>query len=101
MTTTAIRATRFQCPACRSPIEGFDIAARWLVVACRRLEDHGLSVPLTAASAECLPFADATFGTVVGDSLIEHCDDPQAALREWLRVLRPGGRLILWSPNRF
>jgi O-antigen/teichoic acid export membrane protein/SAM-dependent methyltransferase len=85
----------------RLEIEGVDIAARWLVVARRRLDDHGLWVPLTAASAECLPFADASFGTIVADSLIEHCDDPSAALREWRRVLRPGGQLILWSPNRF
>ncbi len=82
-------------------IEGVDIAARWLVVARRRLDDLGLSVPLTAASAERLPWPDATFATVVADSLIEHCDDPAAALREWRRVLRPGGRLLLWSPNRY
>jgi O-antigen/teichoic acid export membrane protein/SAM-dependent methyltransferase len=82
-------------------IEGVDIASRWLVVARRRLEDRGLSVPLTVASAEKLPWPDASFATVVADSLIEHCDDPLEALVEWRRVLRPGGRLLLWSPNRF
>ena len=82
-------------------IEGVDIAARWLIVARRRLKDHGLSVPLAAASAEQLPWADATFDTVVADSLLEHLDDPARALREWARVLRPGGSLIVWSPNRF
>jgi len=82
-------------------VEGVDIASRWLVVARRRLDDHGLTVPLTAASADRLPWPDGAFGTVLADSLIEHCDDPLPALREWHRVLRPGGRLILWSPNRF
>ncbi len=81
-------------------ITAVDIAARWLVVARRRLDDHGLSVPLAAASAERLPWPDGTFATVVADSVIEHCDDPVRALREWRRVLRPGGRLVLWSPNR-
>jgi SAM-dependent methyltransferase len=82
-------------------IEGVDIAARWLVVARRRLADHGLTGTLVAASAERLPWADDQFDAVVADSLVEHLDDPAQALREWVRVLRPGGRLIVWSPNRY
>ncbi|HWE38832.1 MAG TPA: methyltransferase domain-containing protein, partial [Isosphaeraceae bacterium] len=81
-------------------ITGVDIASRWLVVAGRRLDDRGLAVPLVAASAERLPWPDGTFAAIVADSVIEHCDDPIAALREWRRLLRPGGRLVLWSPNR-
>src|SRR4051794_38444337 len=82
-------------------IEGVDIAARWLVVARRRLADHGLTGSLVAASAERLPWDDGQFDAVVADSLIEHLDDPARALHEWVRVLRPGGRLIAWSPNRY
>jgi ubiquinone/menaquinone biosynthesis C-methylase UbiE len=82
-------------------ITGVDIAARWLVVARRRLADHGLSVPLVAAATERLPWADGQFDTVVADSVLEHLDDPAPALREWTRVLRPGGRLLVWSPNRY
>jgi len=82
-------------------IEGVDIAARWLVVARRRLTDHGVKIRLTAAGAERLPWPDGTFDTIVADSLLEHLDDPGRALREWVRVLRPGGQLLLWSPNRF
>jgi SAM-dependent methyltransferase len=81
-------------------IIGVDIAARWLVVARRRLADQGFNVPLLAACAERLPWPDATFAAVVADSLLEHLDDPSEALRECLRVLKPGGRLIVWSPNR-
>ncbi len=82
-------------------IVGVDIASRWLVVARRRLADRGVSVPLIAAEAEHLPWPDETFDTVVADSVLEHLDDPSLALREWRRILRPGGRLIVWSPNRF
>ena len=82
-------------------IAGVDIAARWLVVARRRLTDHGLEVPLVAASAERLPWPDGHFDAVVADSVLEHLDAPSAAVREWARVLRPGGRLVVWSPNRF
>ena len=82
-------------------VVGVDIAARWLVVARRRLADRGLSVPLMAAMAERLPWPDGHFDTVVADSVLEHLDDPATALKEWTRVLRPGGRLLAWSPNRF
>jgi SAM-dependent methyltransferase len=82
-------------------IVGVDIAARWLVVARRRLADHGLSVPLVAASADRLPWPDGHFDTVVADSVLEHLDDAGAAVREWTRVLHPGGRLLVWSPNRY
>ena len=82
-------------------VVGVDIASRWLVVARRRLADHGLRAPLLAAEAERLPWPDATFDAVVADSVLEHLDDPARALREWRRVLTPGGTLVVWSPNRF
>jgi SAM-dependent methyltransferase len=82
-------------------IEGLDIAMRWLVVARRRLDDRGVYVPLVAASADRLPYADASFDTVVADSVLEHLDDPLSAVKEWARVLRPRGTLLVWSPNRF
>jgi SAM-dependent methyltransferase len=79
---------------------GSDIATRWLVVARRRLADRGLRVPLVGAQAERLPWPDASFDALVADSVLEHLDDPAAALAEWHRVVRPGGRLLVWSPNR-
>jgi SAM-dependent methyltransferase len=82
-------------------ITGVDVAARWLVVARRRLADHGLDVGLIAAAAERLPWPDGWFDAVVADSVLEHLDTPARALDEWVRVLRPGGRLVVWSPNRF
>jgi SAM-dependent methyltransferase len=82
-------------------IQGVDIAMRWLVIARRRMSDEGRRVSLLGGNAERLPYADASFEVVVADSLLEHLESPLLALREWARVLTPGGRLIVWSPNRF
>jgi SAM-dependent methyltransferase len=42
-----------------------------------------------------LPFPDARFDTVIANHMLYHLDDPAAALREFARVLRPGGRLTI------
>jgi SAM-dependent methyltransferase len=45
-------------------------------------------------------FADASFDGVVASHMIEHLANPVAALMEFWRVLRPGGRLVLLVPDR-
>lgn len=47
-----------------------------------------------------LPFEAASFDLVVSFEAIEHVTDPQRALDEMRRVLRPGGWLVISSPNR-
>jgi SAM-dependent methyltransferase len=46
-----------------------------------------------------LPFADGVFDTVVCSEILEHILSPDQLLREILRVLKPGGRVILTVPN--
>ncbi len=47
-----------------------------------------------------LPLADASVDTVVNFQVIEHLWDQQAFVAECLRVLRPGGELLISTPNR-
>lgn len=47
-----------------------------------------------------LPFADGCFDTVIANHMLYHVDDPVAALREFARVLRPGGRLAVATNGR-
>jgi 2-polyprenyl-3-methyl-5-hydroxy-6-metoxy-1,4-benzoquinol methylase len=51
------------------------------------------------ADVQALPFSDGDFDTVVSCETIEHVADPRQALRELARVLKPGGRLFLTTPN--
>ncbi len=81
---------------------GIDIALRWLLVARKRLDEEGLAhVRLVCGCAERLPFCDRGFDRVVAGDVIEHVGDQPATLAEAHRVLVPGGRLFLASPNRF
>jgi SAM-dependent methyltransferase len=54
-----------------------------------------------AGVGERLPFPADTFDIVLSHEVLEHVQDDQAALAEIFRVLRPGGRLILFCPNRW
>jgi SAM-dependent methyltransferase len=47
------------------------------------------------------PFRDNTFDACVSNYVVEHVADPQAHLREILRVLKPGGVYVFRAPNFF
>jgi SAM-dependent methyltransferase len=75
-------------------------------------EAHGIDVSHDALSfcrerglervrhgaAEDLPFEDGTFDLVTALDVVEHLDDDAAGLREFRRVLRPDGRILLFVP---
>lgn len=53
------------------------------------------------ADAERLPFADETFDVVHSKDSLHHMSSPERALREYRRVLRPGGTALIVEANRF
>ncbi len=57
-------------------------------------------VRFLVGDAEPLPFQDGSFDAVFAGELIEHLPDPRPGVAEFRRVLRPGGTLILTTPNR-
>ena len=64
------------------------------------LLQHHVDAPRwEVADIESIPHARGTFDTVISCETIEHVPDPRRAIRELARVLRPGGRLFLTTPN--
>ena len=61
---------------------------------------RGRHTELVHADSERLPFADASFDTVIARSLLHHLPDPDAGIREIARVLRPGGELVALDTNK-
>ena len=51
-------------------------------------------------AAKQLPFDDGSFDVVFSHEVIEHVDDDRQAAREMVRVLAPGGRIVIFCPNR-
>jgi SAM-dependent methyltransferase len=77
-------------------VTGIDQSADMLAVAARRVEGQP-NVTLREGSATSLPVADASCDRVLSVQVFEYVDDVPAALRELHRVLRPGGRVVLWD----
>ena len=88
-------------------LTGVELSRAMLAIARQRAADLGRDVDLREGDAEHLPFADASFDTVVCALSLCTIPDPAAAIAEMKRVLVPSGRLLLldhirstWPPIR-
>lgn len=85
-------------PSCQ--ITGIDRESRWIEEARKRSAETGsVSISFCQGEAEHLPFPDGTFDMVTCQTLLIHIKDPVAAIREMIRVLTPGGMLVIVEPN--
>jgi SAM-dependent methyltransferase len=82
-----LRAVGFQ------NLTGIDISEAAIALARQR------QIPnVSVMDGAQLAFADASFDVVVASDVLEHIADEQLALREWQRVLKPGGVLLVYVP---
>jgi SAM-dependent methyltransferase len=61
----------------------------------------GASASFLRMDAQRLEFPDGTFDLVLSRNLLWDLERPRQAYREWIRVLRPGGRLIVFDGNHY
>jgi SAM-dependent methyltransferase len=73
------------------------VACEISFVRARRIKARGF--PVVVAQSEALPFRSGAFELVSFMEVIEHTRSPAASLDETARVLSPGGRLALTTPN--
>jgi ubiquinone/menaquinone biosynthesis C-methylase UbiE len=80
--------------------EAVDLTPAMLRRAERRAARLGLPLVALEASAAALPFEDAHFDAVILHLILAVVPDPLAALGEVRRVLKPGGRVVVWDKMR-
>ncbi len=74
-------------------LTGIDVSEVGIAVAQQR------GIPnVSCMDGANLTFPDASFDLVVASDVLEHIEDEAQALREWTRVLKPGGKLLVFVP---
>ncbi len=62
---------------------------------------NGPGLTFRTSNAEELPFADSSFDLVHSKDSLHHMEAPERALREYKRVLKPGGNVLMVEANRY
>ena len=76
-------------------VTGVDFAPAMLAEARRKAAERTASVRFEEADAEHLPFPPASFDLAISRHVLWTLPHPEGAIDEWIRMLRPGGRLVV------
>jgi len=80
---------------------GVDTSERLIAAARKRAKERGADVRFDIARAEALPFETASFDVVIAVTVLCFVEDATTAVDEMVRVLKPGGRLIVGELGRY
>ena len=76
-------------------VTGIDFAPSMLAEARRKAAERGVAIRFEHGDAEQLTFPSQTFDLVITRHVLWTLPHPDLAIDEWIRVLRPGGRLVI------
>jgi len=76
-------------------VTGVDFAPGMIALASRKAAEAAATIRFEEADAEQLPYAPRSFDLVISRHLLWTLPHPEAAIDEWMRVLRSGGRLVI------
>ncbi|MGC9369426.1 MAG: class I SAM-dependent methyltransferase [Paracoccaceae bacterium] len=88
-----VLATRLAQDGAR--VSGLDASSEMIAAAQRRAKAAGVEIDLVEGDASNIPFSAERFDRVVSVATLCFVDDPHRPITEMVRVLKPGGRLIL------
>ena len=78
-------------------VTGIDITENMIARAKENVERYGQHAVLKTMDCQELQFPDNTFDMVISRNITWTLDDPQKAYLEWKRVLKPGGRMLVFD----
>lgn len=86
-------------------VTGIDISEKMMQQAVSKAREAGLAIDFRPGDAERTGFADGSFDVVICRFLLWTLPDPQAALHEWHRILKSGGKVLVidgkWHDDTF
>lgn len=82
-------------------VTGIDGSEKMLLKARENCSKYGVRADFALMDAQKLDFPDGSFGLVISRNLMWNLTEPEKAYAEWLRVLRPGGKIILFDSNHY
>jgi len=85
----------FELAARGHRVTGVDFAPAMIAEARKKAQERGVSIRFEEADAEQLSFPPGSFDLAISRHVLWTLPHPEAAIGEWIRVLRPGGRLVV------
>ena len=82
-------------------VTGIDLTENMILKAKENVQAAGVTAELRVMDCQETDFADNTFDMIISRNITWTLSNPPKAYREWQRILRPGGRLLVFDGNYY